>query len=71
MVASAPAITNLLLISSTAQSRASESPTPLKRQPAAGNVVFKINGWDRQCENEAKDDQVWIRIDQSWRTAWR
>jgi hypothetical protein len=49
-------------------------------------VVFKIDGWDR-CEglatNGAKlssadpltngptDNQVWITINQSWRTAWR
>jgi len=49
-------------------------------------VVFKIYGWDR-CDdiavggskispadpatNDLKADQVWISVNQSWRTAWR
>jgi hypothetical protein len=44
-------------------------------------VTFKICGWDRHddidqsstnpaAEGRARDE-VWIRINQSWRTAWR
>lgn len=71
LVASAPALTNLLLISSTAQSAASVSPGCSQPQLAGRNVVFKIHGWDHQCEYEPKDNQVWISINGSWRTAWR
>ena len=49
-------------------------------------VVFKISGWDRfegiasnvsktlpadSVTNDPKGDQVWISINQSWKTAWR
>ena len=33
-------------------------------------VVFRIDGWDC-CDDIAAKDQVSIRINQSWRTAWR
>jgi hypothetical protein len=49
-VASSPALTNLLLLSSTAQSPASMLPGPLQPQPTVGRemtgVVFKIHNWD-------------------------
>jgi hypothetical protein len=70
-VASAPALTNLFLISSTAQSPASESVATSKPQPPGKNAVFKIHGWDRQGGSESQDNQVWISINDSWRTAWR
>jgi hypothetical protein len=86
LVGTTPAFANLLLLPSAAQSRAAlQRPSP--PQPAAdGNdvncVAFKISGWD-DCDNVAKisstnparneptPDQVWISINQSWRTAWR
>jgi len=49
-------------------------------------VVFKIHNWDRYEDipinrskilstdpvtNDPKSDQVWISLNQSWRTAWR
>ena len=49
-------------------------------------VVFKIDGWDRYdniaidgariawadpATNDSAGEQVWIRINQSWRTTWR
>jgi hypothetical protein len=70
-VASAPAFTNLILMSSTAKSAAAAPKDSFKPQPATGNVAFKINGWDRPCENETEDNQVWMNINGSWRTAWR
>jgi hypothetical protein len=33
------------------------------------SILFKIDGWDR-CDT-ATEIQLWIRINQSWRTAWR
>jgi hypothetical protein len=33
------------------------------------SIAFKIDGWDR-CDT-ATENQLWIRINQSWRTAWR
>ena len=90
LVASAPILTNFLLLSSTAQSPASLLPGPLQPQPARGmevtGVVFKIHNWDRYEDipinrskilstdpvtNDPKSDQVWISLNQSWRTAWR
>jgi hypothetical protein len=86
LVATARAVANLLLLPSAAQSRAAlQRPSP--PQPAADGsdvncVAFKIHGWD-ECDtiakisslsrgtNEPSADQVWIRINQSWRTAWR
>jgi hypothetical protein len=71
LVASAPAFSNLLLISSAAPSNASVPPGALPPKPAMKKVVFKIHGWDRQCENESDGDHVWISISDSWRTVWR
>jgi hypothetical protein len=70
-VASAPALSNLLALSSRAQSPASVSPNLSQPQPTAKKATFKIHGWNHPGENEAKGDQVWIGINQSWRTAWR
>ena len=33
-------------------------------------VAFMIDGWSIQ-DDSASGDRVWIRIDRSWRTAWR
>ena len=33
-------------------------------------VVFMIEGWSAR-DAGSKDDEVWIRIGHSWRTAWR
>lgn len=49
--------------------------SPLPAQVAEGGtdpnrMVFKIDGWDR-WDTAATDNQVSIRINQSWRTAWR
>jgi hypothetical protein len=70
-VSLAPAIGNLLLVSSTPQSSAAVSPAPLHPQLAVGNAIFKIHGWDQLCDNESKENQVWLSINGSWRTGWR
>jgi hypothetical protein len=48
--------------------------SPLSAQEAGGGadmnrIVFRIDGWDRG--DAATNNQVSIRINQSWRTAWR
>jgi len=59
-------------------------PPPTAGSGTAVNaIVFKIGGWDR-CGDFARDrssadpvtkdstaNEVWIRINQSWRSAWR
>ena len=34
------------------------------------STAFMIDGWSTQ-DDSAIGDQIWIRIDRSWRTAWR
>ena len=36
----------------------------------AARIVFMIEGWSAQ-DDSTKDDQLWVRVDRSWRTAWR
>jgi hypothetical protein len=38
--------------------------------PTAGEVVLMIDGWSVQSE-AGPGDQVWVRIGQGWRAAWR
>ena len=35
-----------------------------------GRVVFMIDGWSSRGDS-VTDDQLWIRVDRSWRAAWR
>jgi len=55
LVAIAPAIEFLLVPLSPAAANASR-------------LVFMIEGWSDPSESA---DEVWIRVDRSWRTAWR
>ena len=41
--------------------------TPIAAQVSC--IGFMIDGWSVQ--DSAAADQVWIRIDRSWRTVWR
>jgi hypothetical protein len=48
----------------------SASPSP------PGNLVFRIDGWNVRDpvsidRTPLACDEVWISINQSWRTAWR
>jgi hypothetical protein len=37
----------------------------------ANSIRFQIDGWDR-CETDVPNpDEVWLRLNQSWRVAWR
>jgi hypothetical protein len=47
---------------------AASAPTAHARN--ISRVVFMIEGWSAR-DDGAKDDEVWIRIGHSWRTAWR
>jgi hypothetical protein len=44
-----------------------ELPTP---KIATGRLVLMIEGWSVSTESDAAD-AAWIRIGNSWRTAWR
>jgi hypothetical protein len=66
LLAAAPALAVSLPGSSTAQ-------TPLVTGAGAeeNSILFKIDGWDH-CEAEVSNgNEVWLRINQSWRAAWR
>jgi hypothetical protein len=43
---------------------------PSPNAPSVSRVVFMIVGWSAHDES-TEDNQVWIRIGHSWRTAWR
>ena len=35
-----------------------------------GQLVMKIEGWTSPDQSGA-DDEIWIKLDRSWRAAWR
>ena len=44
---------------------------PIPLSPPAANaspVVFMIDGWSVASDTA---DEIWIRVDRSWRTVWR
>ena len=43
-------------------------PVPLPSPANAGRLVFMIDGWSVSSDSA---DEVWIRVDRSWRSAWR
>jgi hypothetical protein len=45
----------------------SAQPRPVAGEGGMNGAVFKIHGW----EDDRGGDQLWISINQSWRTAWR
>jgi hypothetical protein len=66
LLAAAPALAVLLPGPSIAQ-------TPLLTRAGAdeNSVLFKIDGWDAYGAEASNGNEVWLRIDQSWRAAWR
>jgi hypothetical protein len=69
LAAAAPAFANLIAVARTCASP-SASPSP------TDNLVFKIDGWSVRDpvsidRTAPACDEVWISINQSWRTAWR
>ena len=65
LVATTPALTNLLSLSSTARSHASPLPGKLQPQLPAGEsdmncLVWKIDGWER-CDNRERGFRCVLR----------
>jgi hypothetical protein len=56
LVAIAPSLESLLSLSSA--------------HKEANRIVFMIDGWSVDDGSRASD-RVWIRLDRSWRAAWR
>lgn len=61
-----PALAALLPLSSAA-----ETPVMTGTGTDGDQVVFKIDGWDHCGAKVSTENEVLIRINQSWRTAWR
>jgi hypothetical protein len=67
------AVGDLLSLSSNVREYASPISNPAPPQMAVAGTktkhVFKVDGWDRVSDSVG--DEVLIRINQAWRTAWR
>jgi hypothetical protein len=71
VVAATPAVTALVILSSTKKRSEVESASSTDRNSnAAKLVVFKVDGWHSNTV-DSSENEVTIRIDQSWRAAWR
>jgi hypothetical protein len=73
LAAAAPAFANLIAVARTC---ASPSASPSLSPSPTDNLVFRIDGWSVRDSasidrNPLPCDEVWISINQSWRTAWR
>ena len=70
----AACVAALLPLSSGAESQAQPIVRPTSPTAAGpvdqNSIVFKIEGWDLDSEGAA-DSVTLIRINQTWRTAWR
>ena len=66
LLATAPALAVVLPGSSAAQ-------TPLMTGAGTDetSILFKIDGWDACDAEVSTGNEVWLRINQSWRAAWR
>jgi hypothetical protein len=72
LVATTPVFTALLPFSPTAQAPPVPGRLPSPRDSTdANSIVFKIDGWDCSDAKGSTENEVLIRINQSWRTAWR
>jgi hypothetical protein len=66
VLATVPALGILLPGPSTAQ-----SPLMTRAGADENSIRFKIDGWD-YCDSEvSNENEVWFRINQSWRAVWR
>lgn len=68
LAAAAPAFAELFALA-----RTYASPPPASPEES---IVFRIDGWsvrDDVTPDDApsKSDEMWISVNQSWRTAWR
>ena len=75
LVAATPALASVLKASSNPGPSGLPSAVNLQAdQPvmatATYDLPFKIDGWEPR-EEVAADEQLWLSINQSWRTSWR
>jgi hypothetical protein len=72
LLATIPALAALHPLSSIAEGPLLPGPSPRAPDTThANDVVFKIDGWDHRDAKASNGNEVLIRIDQSWRAAWR
>jgi hypothetical protein len=66
LLATVPALGILLQGPSTVQA-------PLMTGAGANenSIRFKIDGWDCYDSEVSNENEVWLRINQSWRAVWR
>jgi hypothetical protein len=71
-VATTQAFPPLLPLPSTMELSLVRAESPSARDATdATCIVFKIDGWDDRATRSVSENEVLIRINQSWRTAWR
>jgi hypothetical protein len=72
LAAATPTLATLFPLAPMAEASLVPGPSPEAADPTTANcVVFKIDGWDH-CDAElSTGSEVWIRINPSWRSAWR
>jgi hypothetical protein len=76
-VATAPALANAWSLLAPSSPRQVSLGDSLLQQALAGETqpagtVLRIDGWERPFDHESSaDGEVWISINQSWRSAWR
>jgi hypothetical protein len=66
LLATTPFVGVLVPGSSTAQ-----GPHAFSSETQEKTARFKIDGWDTCDADMANADDVWLRLNQSWRSAWR
>ncbi len=72
LLATIPALAALYPLSSMAEAPLLPGLSPNAADTTDANfVVFKIDGWDHCEAKDSNGNEVLIRINQSWRTAWR
>jgi hypothetical protein len=74
LVATTPVVVAFLpLADAVAVSSGPDSLPTLEPGPTTDKdlVLFRIHGWDELDADGPSGDELFIRINQSWRTAWR
>jgi hypothetical protein len=72
VAATTQALAALLPLSSHAQNAPAPGASHLAAELRdANSIVFKIDGWDCSDAETSADNEVLIRINHSWRAAWR
>jgi hypothetical protein len=72
LLAAIPAPAALHPLSSMAEAPPLPGLSPQAPDTTTANVVvFKVDGWDHRDAKVSNGNEVLIRINQSWRAAWR